>query len=675
MKKSEIVFICLMVAMAITVSSCSTAKSTETSLAQNTETSIVETKVPATSTPTSTPTPEPIACTVVFETDRDGNWEIYKVNVDGSGMVNLTNHPSVDFAPAYSPNGDQIAFVSTRNSGQEKGNFIYVMNADGSNVRQLTHEDNCEDPDWSHDGQMITYSNNGDIYVIKADGSGKSVNLTKESPEDDKAPTWSPDGTKIAWLIKNQWGSNAYVMNADGSNIIQIGFNNRSFGVQWVPDGRLFTGWIWESKDEFCQNCISNIDGTGIINAGGKGEIVNYLAIWTATGKRVELFAVDIISGNEDIFVVGGDLPDTLDMGVGSINLSNNPAHDRSPDAPINCGGGWVVDTEALGGSAQPSTQAAQPLESTVQPTEPAIITLGYAGDDPAQWQRKNDFDKACGELGIQCEYGEMPDLINKKVSAIVFNSSPERISEESAAVGKAIEQGIPVFVLDAEIDLKGAYSVTVDYGDMYRATLNHLFEDSGAAGEFAYFDFNTTQRDAELLKAILEKEYPKIKVVTTDIEKYNFNESDTIFNELISDHPNLKAVWTNDGYTNAIFGIVNNISDPAKYPKLKCGDFKNGFYIWKDRLVDYPKFDCVSVSNPPGIAYDAAYAAYYLVNGNQVDSSALGGEFGNAFIVDFPVITNENLLTELEKIQYEKSDHVVDQLMNPDEIMEKWFK
>jgi hypothetical protein len=670
MKKSGSILLGCLAVISIIFASCSSTKATETPILQNTETAVIKTEPTATSTPTPAPTatPEPIMCNIAFDTDRDGNWEIYKTNPDGSETVNLSNNPGDDHAPVYSPNGDQIAFVSNRDNGQEKGKFIYVMNADGSNVHQLTHEENCEDPDWSHDGKMITYSNNGDIYVINADGSGTSTNITKDSPVEDMQPSWSPDGTKIAWLIKNQWGSNAYVMDADGSNVIQVGFNNRSFGVQWIPDGRLFTGWIWESKDEICQNCISNIDGTGVINAGGKGEIVNYLPFWTASGTRAELVGADLITGNNDIFVIGGDLPDTLDMGIGSINISNNPANDRNPDAPINCGGGWVIDTEAIEANAQPAEASAQPID---MPT----ITIGYAGDDPAQWQRKNDFDKACGELGIQCVYGEIPELLNQKVSAIVLNSSPERIKDADSAISEATKKGIPVFVLDAEIELDGVYTIMADQGDMMRATLDELFKESGGAGELAYFDFSPTQRDAETLKGILEKEYPKIKVVTTDTKKFNFKTDKMYMNELLGAYPNLKAIWTNDGYDNAIFGIVEQYSDPAKYPKLKCGDYKDGFYIWKDRLVEHPEFECVSVSNPPGIAYDAVYAAHYLVSGETIDESALGGEFGNVFLVDFPIITNDNVAEELEKIQYEKSDHVVDRLMTADEIKDKWFK
>ncbi|MBA3075070.1 MAG: substrate-binding domain-containing protein [Anaerolineae bacterium] len=664
MKKCGFFTICLLAVLSVIITSCSTESPTETPALVSTETVVIETVEKSTSTPTATPTPEPIPCTVAFETDRDGNWEVYKTNLDGSGTVNLTNNPGVDYGPAYSPDGDQIAFVSNRENGDEPCKFIYVMNADGSGVRQLTHEDDSESPDWSHDGTMITYSDKGEIYIIKADGSKDSINLTN-SEEEDLNPTWSPDGTKIAWLVANQWGQNAFVMDADGSNIIQVGNNNRSFRVEWTPDGRLFTTWSWDGQEEICQNCIVNIDGSNIIDAGGKGEIVNYFAIWTATGKRVELVETNRLSGNDDIFLIGGDLPDTLDMGIGSINLSNHPANDRSPDAPINCGGGWVVDTEALEANAEASSQ----------PDDNPNITIGYAGDDADQWQRKSNFQKACDELAIQCEYGEIADLLNKKVSAIVLNSSPDKIKNAASAISEATEKGIPVMVLDAEIDMDGVYTIMADQGEMMRVTLDELFTNSGGAGELAFFDFDPAQKDTEIMTALLAKEYPKIKLVATDTKRYNFVEDEFVFSELLTAYPTLKAVWTNDGYTNAIFGIVNNISDPNQYPMITCEPSKDGFFIWKDRAIEHPGFTCVAVSNPPGIAYNAVYAAHYLVSGEKIDESVLSGEFGNAFYVDFPVITDSNLIKELKNIEYENGNYVVDQLMTPDEITEKWFK
>jgi Tol biopolymer transport system component len=70
------------------------------------------------------------------------------------------------------------------------------MNADGGNVRQLNRENESNWPDWSHDGSRITYTAQGDIYVIDADGSAQSLNLTN-SPEEDQQSTWSPMAARL----------------------------------------------------------------------------------------------------------------------------------------------------------------------------------------------------------------------------------------------------------------------------------------------------------------------------------------------------------------------------------------------------------------------------------------------------------------------------------------------
>jgi len=83
---------------------------------------------------------------IAFISSRDGNWEIYVMNADGTDQHNLTNHPADDWEPAWSPDGTQIAFVSVRDGNHE----IYVMDADGSNVRNLTnHPAHDGSPAWS----------------------------------------------------------------------------------------------------------------------------------------------------------------------------------------------------------------------------------------------------------------------------------------------------------------------------------------------------------------------------------------------------------------------------------------------------------------------------------------------------------------------------------------------
>jgi Tol biopolymer transport system component/DNA-binding winged helix-turn-helix (wHTH) protein len=221
---------------------------------------------------------------ILFVTGRNGNFDVYEANVDGTGQRNLTsdynkadgaatwsldgnsiafvrsiqgkeqiflmsdhgsnlyrvtNNSSNNGHPAWSPDGSKLAFESDRD-----GNFeIFVMSVDGE-LAQLTDDAADDlDPDWSPDGSKIAFSSNRagmkHIYVVNADGSSPTQITTAKA--DDIEPAWSRDGKRIAFTRAIEGNTEIYVVNADGNNEARLTFDPASdTSPNWSPDGRIF---------------------------------------------------------------------------------------------------------------------------------------------------------------------------------------------------------------------------------------------------------------------------------------------------------------------------------------------------------------------------------------------------------------------------------------------------
>lgn len=126
--------------------------------------------------------------------------EIYIVNADGSDLRRITNNSARDFDPQFSPDGSHIVFASDVDSpGFTK---IYVMNINGADITLLAGVPNSYSPTWSPDGTRIAYVNDqqgdGDIYVMDADGQRSYLLTQDDGGAEDRDPAWSPDGR---WII------------------------------------------------------------------------------------------------------------------------------------------------------------------------------------------------------------------------------------------------------------------------------------------------------------------------------------------------------------------------------------------------------------------------------------------------------------------------------------------
>lgn len=193
---------------------------------------------------------------VAFQSYRDEGWNVFSMNADGSGQLDLTNTkaPVVNFEPAWSPDGSKVVFMRQGLTPGEQD--IWVIDANGTNAVNLTHSPGVNEtsPEFSPDGTKIVYDSTGpdaccsahynnDIWTMNADGSNPAPLTTTDSPTQNVAPSWSPDGLEIAYSVNSTPSATddgVHVMNADGTNqhrLLPGGSPVATNVLAWSPDG------------------------------------------------------------------------------------------------------------------------------------------------------------------------------------------------------------------------------------------------------------------------------------------------------------------------------------------------------------------------------------------------------------------------------------------------------
>lgn len=185
-----------------------------------------------------------------YKWDMPGGMDIIEANIDGSEPRQLTSELGYDAECSFSPDGEKIVFTSDRDGDPD----LYIMDADGSNVRQLTNSPGYDGgPFFSPDGKRVIFradrkqNDHLQLFVINADGTGERQ-LTHDSDVVNWAPYWLPDGRSIVFTtsVHGHYNYEVYKLDIESGRFNRITYSPGFDGLPVISsDGKWM---LWTSQ-------------------------------------------------------------------------------------------------------------------------------------------------------------------------------------------------------------------------------------------------------------------------------------------------------------------------------------------------------------------------------------------------------------------------------------------
>jgi eukaryotic-like serine/threonine-protein kinase len=302
--------------------------------------------VPATVAVTPTPdnTAIPVATSlgggsgqIVFASSRSGVPQLYLVDTDGTDLTQVTLMDNGACQPSWSPDGSQLVFISPclgRADFYETIYFessLYIMNVDGTGLKQLTTAPGSDfEPAWSPDGTRIAFTSVRDgfrqIYSLDLASLDISLLTNTTSSIESSQPSWSPDGTKITYMVKRVGSYQVWSMDEDGQEGIQLAHSGQDlwdYLPTWSPDGR--TIFFSQRRLGAFRPWLMRIDYEDLTQEPRRMNFITPIedVDFSSDGLWIAYEGMDG-EGNRDIFFM------TV-TGSGRTRLTNDPKIDFDP--------------------------------------------------------------------------------------------------------------------------------------------------------------------------------------------------------------------------------------------------------------------------------------------------------------------------------------------------------
>jgi len=245
---------------------------------------------------------------IVFVSDRDGNEELYMMDYDGQNQTRLTFNKVIDYMPAWSADGNAIAFTSYRN--YTAGLYLlypYEQNAGKPRIVPVSIKGTSNSPSFSPNGKWLAFCSsmdggaNAEIYVSTSDG--RNIRRLTYNEAIDTAPCWSPNSREIAFISDRGGSPQVYIMDAEGSSVRRVSFGGNHFdSPAWSPlgDRLVYVSRVDNVFDLYIHNLRKN-EVTKLTESNARNES----PCWSPDGRHI-IFSSNL-SGTIQLYIIDYD--------------------------------------------------------------------------------------------------------------------------------------------------------------------------------------------------------------------------------------------------------------------------------------------------------------------------------------------------------------------------------